>query len=70
MNNGRSHDVNCVGALSSFHAVVNCDHSDVSAPAPFLVVMKKDLCTGCPLMDRYGKCHWQKGEYCKLIKSY
>ena len=25
-----------------------------------------NVCKGCPLRDRYGKCHWQKGDYCKV----
>lgn len=58
------------GALYLSTIGILCGYSDVLPHAPFLVVMKKDLCSRCPLRDRYGKCHWQKGEYCKLIKSY
>ena len=28
--------------------------------------MSKDVCDGCYLRDRFGKCHWTKGQHCKL----
>lgn len=33
-------------------------------PSFFLIM--KNVCDGCPLRDRYGKCHWRKGDYCKV----
>lgn len=28
--------------------------------------MSKNVCDGCYLRDRFGKCHWTKGQHCKL----
>ena len=28
--------------------------------------MCDDVCRGCWLRDRFGKCHWTKGQHCKL----
>ena len=27
--------------------------------------MSKNVCDGCYLRDRFGKCHWQPGDKCK-----
>lgn len=27
--------------------------------------MNKNVCDGCYLRDRFGKCHWIPGERCK-----
>lgn len=31
--------------------------------------MSKNVCEGCWMLDRFGKCHYVKGEYCKATKS-
>lgn len=30
--------------------------------------MSKNVCAGCYLRDRFGKCHWQQGDPCKATK--
>lgn len=31
--------------------------------------MSKNVCENCYLRDRFGKCHWQKGDKCKATKE-
>ena len=28
-----------------------------------------NICKGCYLLDRYGKCHWQPGDKCKVTEK-
>lgn len=31
--------------------------------------MKGNVCENCYLRDRFGKCRWQKGDYCKAMEK-
>ena len=31
--------------------------------------MSKNVCAGCYLRDRFGKCHWRPGDKCKATKE-
>ena len=31
--------------------------------------MSKNVCDGCYLLDRFGKCHWQQGDKYKATRE-